>query len=132
MINQIPVFKSLEKLPYLAEFPEIIHLNYDVWTLRVTAEFEDIRVYVDFTNVKGFRVLDEGDLLEFWNPESRIKGWLWEVKSGGWFDLEKIREGFVTGILDGESKPNEYFILGITDCVNVISYNEPKITIIEL
>lgn len=44
---------------------------------------------MDFEVASGFRVLDEGDLLEFWAAEVRVPGWLWRVTGGGWLDLEQ-------------------------------------------
>ncbi|WP_123636480.1 hypothetical protein [Marinobacter sp. R17] len=106
--------------------PEIVEVSYDLWTLRITLRFEEVDhpVYVEFDDIKGFRVLDEGDLNEFWAPEVRVEGWLWSIMSGGWYDLECIRPGFVTGVTGGYE---EYLMLGINDCVSVISYEKPTI-----
>ena len=52
--------------------PEIFNINYDLWTLKITLGFNDIDrpIYAIFKNVIGFRVLDEGNLLEFWTKET--------------------------------------------------------------
>ena len=47
------------------------------------------------------------------------------MKSGGWFDLEKHRNGFVSGVTDGYF---EYLILGENECVSVITNDKPVIT----
>ena len=103
--------------------PEVTGLNYDSGALRVTLDFPGMEdpVYAAFDSVRGFRVLDEGDLLEFWNPETRADGWIWMVLKGGWFDLESFREGFLSGVAGGYS---EYLILGANDCVSVITTTE--------
>ncbi|TPG31354.1 hypothetical protein [Flavobacterium pectinovorum] len=108
-------------------FPEIINLNYDLWTLKITLDFKDISqpIYIIFKNVVGFRVLDEGNLLEFWNPDIRVPGWIWKVESGGWFELEKLRSGFLTQY--HTNSHNEFLILGINDCISVISESDPVI-----
>jgi hypothetical protein len=68
--------------------------------------------------------LDEGDLLEFWSPEARATGWLWEIKSGGWFDLESTRNGFASS---HQKKISEYLVLGANECISVLSFSEPEI-----
>lgn len=106
--------------------PEITHIHYDLFLLRITLEFEETEnpLYLTFDGIRGFRVLDEGDLLEFWNPETRTKGWLWQVHKGGWFDLECLRSGFISGTTSGYK---EFLILGVNECVSVISIDDPTI-----
>jgi hypothetical protein len=129
--------EDIQKLlkPKVAEFqtpitdsnPEIYNINYDLWTLKITLGFNDIDrpMYVIFKNVVGFRVLDEGNLLEFWNPAVRVPGWIWKIESGGWFELEKLRSGFLAQH-HGDSH-NEYLVLGINDCISVIAESDPII-----
>lgn len=117
----VPIVKAA-KFPMITNtIPEISSINYDLWTLKVTLLFPDLRspVYFVFKNIIGFRVLDESNLLEFWNNEIRVPGWIWEIERGGWFDLEKIRNGFVEGYHDNESR-KEYLILGQNECLSVI------------
>lgn len=122
-----PISESFEACKDFSALPEIADIHYDLWLLMVTLRFENIDnpVYVTSNAPRGFRVLDEGDLLEFWNNETRPKGWLWGVKSGGWYDLEKYRSGFVSGVTGGYT---EYLILGENDCLSVITNDEPIIT----
>jgi len=99
-MNKTPIPKAINSLPRTAQIPEIT-LQYDKWTLRISLYFhkdENQMYYVTFSNVIGFRVLSEQDHLEYWNPETRPKGWPWKIEKYGWFDLEKSRSGFVTGI----------------------------------
>jgi hypothetical protein len=106
--------------------PEITDIHYDVWLLRITLHFErlDAPVYVEFDGIRGFRVLDEADLLEFWNLEERVKGWLRCVKSGGWSALESTRSGFVSGIT---ANYEEYLLAGMNDCISILAFAPPKI-----
>ena len=106
--------------------PEISDISFDLWFLTITVYFQQIvkPVYIKFDGIRGFRVLDEGDLLEFWNPELRADGWLWIVEKGGWFDLESTRNGFVSGVTGGYS---EFLILGENECVSVITEGSPEI-----
>ena len=107
--------------------PEIYNINYDLWTLKITLGYSNIDrpIYVIFKNVIGFRVLDEGNLLEFWDKEVRVPGWIWKIESGGWFELEKIRSGFLAQH-HGESH-NEFLVTGINECVSVIAECYPII-----
>lgn len=79
-----------------------------------------------FDNIKGFRLLDEGDLLEFWPTCAMSKGWLFLIKKNGWFDLESSRSGFLT-----EKNPGifEYFISGENNCLSILSGDKPKIEV---
>ncbi len=115
--------------------PELININYscEFTPTKLTATIEslenDKRAIVEFYNIQGFRVLDEGDLMEFWTFDSRPKGWLWEINKGGWFDLEIQRESSLTlKLLTSRNK--EYLIAGSGKCLNIICENEPKVTMI--
>jgi hypothetical protein len=77
---------------------------------------------VSFSQNYGFRVLDELDLTEFWSQCSLAEGWLFEVISGGWKDLEKQREHFYSG---RHVWVREYLVVGFNDCVSILSKEEP-------
>ena len=77
-----------------------------------------------FGEVAGFRLLDEGDLLEFWPVCARANGWLFQINANGWFDLEASRPGFLREKGLGLS---EYFIAGQNSCVSVLSNEAPKV-----
>lgn len=127
-IKQPQVSKVSNELELIEDL-EIINLNYDLWRLTLTMTVPKFKkmVYVTFENVLGFRVLDEGDLLEFWNLSKKPTGFIWIVESGGWFDLEKTRSGFVSG---HQKENQEYLIIGINECVSVLSHKIPIIQII--
>ena len=124
--------KQIDSIPFPDEIPEIINIDYDLWTLRVTLKFftSDTFIYVVFKNVIGFRVLDEGNLLEFWDPEIRVSGWIWEIEEGGWITLEKLRKEFVEDLHENKLR-KEYLVLGINDCVSVITFSSPEISYFE-
>lgn len=120
---------GVEQLPFMYDFPEVIRISYDLTKLLIQVsfyQFNDEIINLEFNKVVGFRVLDEGNLLEFWN-ERRPQGWVWEITENGWFDLERTREGFTLGYLD-DMKPREFLVLGINDCVSVLTYNSPIIS----
>ena len=132
MTNQnnidIPKVKTVDFPILTNDLPEIVNINYDLWTLRISLSFEKIDrpIYVTFKRISGFRVLDEGNLLEFWNPAVRVPGWIWLVENGGWFDLEKLRGGFVESYHDNEFFI-EYLIMAINDCISIFASCEPEI-----
>lgn len=106
--------------------PDVTEIHYDVWTLRVTLDFDDMNgvVYVDFSAVSGFRVLDEGDLGEMLPAKD---GWLYEVDDGGWLAQESVRDGFTADA----AALTEYLVAGVNDCVSVLCEDEPSVTVIE-
>jgi hypothetical protein len=122
----LPCSMMVKACSGLTGIPEVTRIDYDLWVLRLSLQFErvDHPVYLSFNTPKGFRVLDDGDLLAFWNKDTRPEGWLWKVNSGGWFDLEKQRSGFVSGLVGGYS---EYLVLGQNECVSVLTDGEPLI-----
>ena len=124
-MEEVKVEPYEEALKYEG-LPEVFRVDYDLWELRISLSFENNNepIYVVFDSSRGYRVLDEVDLLEFWKPESRAEGWLWKVLKGGWFELESTRGGFVSGVSDGYE---EYLILGENECVSVISSSPPVI-----
>ena len=86
---------------------------------------EDRVIEVVFDNVRGFRVLDESDLMEFWPLCSSPEGWIFEINKGGWLDIESTRKGFAPKNI--RSIGIEYLITGIDDCINVIALSPPNI-----
>jgi hypothetical protein len=125
---KIPKVRSVETEYFPDELPEIINIDYDLWTLRITLSFVNVNkpvLYVSFKNVVGFRLLDESNLLEFWNPDVRVPGWIWRVENGGWFDLEKLREGFIEGSHENDNR-QEYLITGVNECLSIIACSLPE------
>ncbi|WP_287027969.1 hypothetical protein [Herbaspirillum sp.] len=86
-------------------------------------------VIAKFDEVVGFRVLEEGDLLEFWPVCSSDNGWLFQVLENGWFDLEAIRSGFLREKGLGIS---EYFIASQNSCISVLSGGVPSIEFLSI
>ena len=119
---QIPVVNSIPTTGLVGDVPEITALEYRLGDLTLTLQLADeTLVSVRFEAIRGFRVLDEGDLLEFWNPPTRAEGWLWSVKDGGWYAQEARRDGFMFGI---DTTCSEFLVLGQNDCVSVITENQ--------
>jgi len=80
---------------------------------------------VRFYGASGVRVLDEGDLLEFWPACSTPAGRVFRIHSGGWRDQEAQRGGF----LMQHTQPGipEYFVTGDNECVSVFSHEPPEL-----
>lgn len=93
--------------------------------LDIIVESSNWKIKANFDASWGFRVLDEGDLSEFWSQCDLTQGWCFEVLEGGWNSLEKTRDHFVTGKL---YEPHEYLIIGLNECVSVLAHEPPTIT----
>lgn len=122
---KFPCLKGIEARQE-GNVPELITVNYDLWTLRLTLAFRSNEiVYVDFEAVEGFRVLDEGQLLEFWGDDSKDH-WVFEVLDNGWLATEAARETAPFIAENGQLK--EYLVAGINDCVSILDYEYPRVT----
>lgn len=90
-----------------------------------------LAIKVHFSLTYGFRVLDEGDLNDFWCGEwdGAAGGIVIQVLSGGWFDQEKSRQGFIGGYAGWV---REYLITGQDACVSVLAGKPPVIEVIQL
>ena len=103
---------------------EVVNLNFDVDLLEITISIDGDKIDILFEEPAGFRVLDEGDLLEFWPECSLQTGWLHEITSGGWFELESKRNGFS---LSGNSEVTEYLVVGVNYCVSILGWEKPSV-----
>lgn len=122
---KVPHLKGIETRQE-CNVPELLTVNYDLWTLRLTLAFRSNEiVYVDFEAVEGFRVLDEGQLLEFWGDDSKVH-WVFEVLDNGWLATEAARE--TAPFIAEDSQLKEYLVAGINDCVSILGYEYPRVT----
>jgi hypothetical protein len=103
---------------------EIVYIDFDIETLTVTVLIDGDKIDISFDSPAGYRVLDEGDLLEFWPNCSSFNGWLYEIRSGGWLDQERNRKGFASS---AKSDAKEYFIIGCNYCINVLAWEGPSV-----
>jgi len=106
--------------------PEVVLVKYEVDELKILLEpkYEDPPIEVIFDHIVGFRVLDEGNLVEFWDSFTSNDGWLFQIKSGGWLEQELNRSGFFSSSND---ELKEYFIIGTDGCVNISSHSKPTV-----
>lgn len=103
---------------------EIVYIDFDIETLTVTVLIDGDKSDISFDSPAGYRVLDEGDLLEFWPTCSSFNGWLYEIHGGGWLDQERNRKGFTSS---AKSDAKEYFIIGCNYCINVLAWEDPSV-----
>ena len=104
---------------------EIARLEYDESGLMIVLAAESGTCTIRFTDVEGFRVLDERDLTEFWSdPTYDPSACLYEVVSGGWLEFEKSRPTFLNEFL---GDVQEYLVTSGWECVSVLSRSEPTI-----
>ena len=111
---QVPIGAELGRVAY--EFGEV--------TVSVVADGKKVAL-VQFKGVRGLRVLDEGDLLEFWPSCSRPNGWLFQINEGGWLDLEASKAGFIR---EKYSAVREYLVTGDNECVSILADQAPTVT----
>ncbi|GHC65764.1 hypothetical protein [Ulvibacter litoralis] len=116
---------------------DIIDFKWTVSGLKITIstwknQEKQIGIEYEFSGFNGFRFLDEGDLLGYWDYPDFNNGFhLFRIINGGW------KSGEVTqiGILDVSraiDELNEFFIATSNSCFTVLAYEKPTITEIEL
>lgn len=101
---------------------ESVTLDSNGLSISVSSQRWDARVR--FEQTYGFRVLDELDLTEFWSRCTLDDGWLFEVTSGGWKELELTRPYFYSGRQDWV---REYLVVGLNECVSVLTKEVPSV-----
>lgn len=78
-------------------------------------------IEVTFSQVDGFRLLDEVRLAEYWIAEDFPSGYpVLEVFDGGWAKEENARLGYT-------EQQREWLIVTAGACVSIFSSHEPEI-----
>jgi hypothetical protein len=87
------------------------------------AKFVPTLLEVFFRYINGFRCLDEGDFIAYWES-SKFKSahHIYEILSGGWSSGEVTESGILTV---SSIEPREWFIKTTNKCVTVLSADEP-------
>lgn len=82
---------------------------------------KDAGIEVTFSQVDGFRLLDEVPLAEYWTAEDYPSGYpVLEVFEDGWAKEEDSRLGYT-------QQQREWIIVTAGACVSVFSKHEPEI-----
>jgi len=88
---------------------------------------QKLAVEYHFDTPRGFRFLDEGDLLNYWETGAFSEDHqLFEILSGGWMEQECSFPGMVS-TTSAVGTFREWFICTTNGCINVLSVNEPLI-----
>lgn len=87
---------------------------------------EDEYLEVLFTQPRGFRFLDEGDLMPYWKSGefSGRDNIVYEIKRGGWVMQELQTDGMLM-VSHSFDADREWFIATSNGCVNVMSRTAP-------
>ncbi len=98
-------------------------------------EGRSYRYDFDASCIRGFLLLDEGDLITIWEPEeySPNAAPLYEVNQGSIFEGMSRRSGVLSVSIPFERLENmkEYLIATDDDCILVLSSRPPRITEIQ-
>ena len=122
--TKIEPFVTTDNVSHL----ELAFVNFDQWLLIValrvyTNPHQRVEgmIHVIFENIVGFRVLDEGQMLNFpWKSLDSNDHFVHEVPHGGWMEIESKSNNIC---LSGD--PKEYVIITSNECVSVIAYDPP-------
>lgn len=84
-------------------------------------------VEIVFTAPRGFRYLDEGDLLPYWRSSAfdTSRYLVFEIKGGGWVEQEE--QSGMLNVTAALGTHREWFIASSNRCLNVISAVEPLV-----
>lgn len=125
---QTPEVEPIENIYKFQSRVNILNVQAKLYELTVTLASGGDKTIAEvrFRGVLGFRLLDEGNLLEFWPTCSADNGWLFLIKKNGWFDLESTRSGF---LLTREYGLSEYFVASMNSCLNVLAEEPPIVEV---
>lgn len=110
---------------------DIIELIFSVTGLRVTvitgsSKFTNVYLDIHFKNINGFRLLDEGDLIAYWESGLfNVNHHIYEILSGGWSNGESLESGMLS--VSSSIGTKEWFIATTNRCLTVLSSSEPQI-----
>ena len=120
------IARPLERGSVIGRGSEILRIEYSLGGMTVyVRDVEGNGFAVVFEDVRGYRVLDERNLAEYWPECSEPNGRIFEVESGGWLDQERRRPLFLEFELIADLK--EFLVAGIEDCVSVLCVEPPEV-----
>lgn len=106
---------------------QLLSVHYDVTSGDcLTLELESStqgRFQLVFDSPLAVRIMDEGQVCEFWNTYSTPHGWLWRVLEGGWIALEAQRSKFWA---TANPRAVAEFLVVDDQCVFVITTTPPR------
>ncbi len=117
-------------VPFNDDAMRVVGLRWGVTgatVIDVVSERSGRRACLEFTDDAGHRVLDELNLAGMWlgaDPSVLQTTWLFEVRAGGWLDLEATRADFYN---QPELALREFLIAGYQECVSVLASSGPVV-----
>jgi hypothetical protein len=111
---------------------DIVELTYASGELRVvvgtmSADGQNLQLDLKFDGPRGFRVLDEGDLIRYWEAKVFQAGYhLFEITSGGWRDQETQLPGMLS--VSDAIGTREWFVATTNTCINVLCAGPPRMS----
>jgi hypothetical protein len=99
-----------------------------ITVIAATSMFTNVYLDIHFDDVAGFRLLDEGDLLGYWESRAfdQSKHHIYEILSGGWATGEVVDDG-VLSRNESVNPYREWFVNTSNLCMNILSEQEPLI-----
>ncbi|MEM9568938.1 MAG: hypothetical protein AAF974_11585 [Cyanobacteria bacterium P01_E01_bin.34] len=104
---------------------EIASVNFDQWILTIALRIYDLNqsvkgmVHGIFKGVRGFRCLDEGDMLKFAFPREGERKYVKVISEGGWLSQE-IQFGNI--VATGQK---EYLVATDNECICILACEHP-------
>jgi hypothetical protein len=93
-------------------------------TVNENGQRADLKVHFEW--VRGFRYLDEGDLIYYWETRAfTIPQHVFQVTSGGWSNGELVQPGVLS--VSTAIEIGEWFIATTNGCINVLSSAVPTV-----
>jgi hypothetical protein len=81
-----------------------------------------------FDGPRGFRLLDEGDLIRYWESRKFEPGYhLFELTAGGWREQETTLPGMLS--VSDAIGAREWFVATTNQCMNVLAADPPTVCI---
>lgn len=106
---------------------EITEVQYKLGSLSVFVDAPDQykkRIEIRFKDVRAYQVLDEGDLIVFWeNGLGGKKSLAFTILEGGWH--ERMPPGIMS-VTNAVGSFTEYLVTSINDCVCVVCSEPPE------
>lgn len=106
---------------------EVASVNFDQWiltvALRAYAADQSVKgmVHVIFKGVRGFRYLDEGDMLAYPFPENCTTKYIHVINQKGWSQQETEFGNIVT------PGHKEYLVATDHECICILAHQEPVV-----
>lgn len=106
---------------------EMASVNFDQWmltvALRIYANDQSVKgmVHLMFKGVRGFRYLDEGDMLRYPFPSNCTEKYVQTITQEGWSQQETEFGNIVT------SGHTEYLVATDNECLCVLAHGQPVI-----